>query len=52
MTSGHLVADGNLSLLRDIDPDGLVYAGRQLVAILSRKHLRVYDDPVSAVGHL
>ena len=33
VASRHLVADGNLSLLRDIDADRLVYAGRKLIGI-------------------
>ena len=52
VTSGHLIADGDFSLLGNVDADRLVHARRQLVAVLSGKYLRCHDDTVSAVGNL
>ena len=34
VAAGELVADADLALLADVDPDELVHAGRQLVAVL------------------
>ena len=52
VTAGHLVAHGDLSLLGNVDADGLIDPGSQLVAVLSGKYLRVDDDAVGAVRHL
>ena len=52
VTSGHLIADGDFSLLGNVDADRLVHARRQLVAVLSGKYLRCHDDTVSTVGNL
>ena len=52
VAAGHLVADGDLALLRDIDPDDLIYAGAHLVARLAGEDLDVDYDAALAVGHL
>ena len=52
MTASHLIADGNLSLLCNVDANGLIYARRQLVAVLSGKYLGINDDTVRAVRYL
>ena len=52
MTARHLIADRNLSLLRDVNADRLIDPGRQLIAVLSRKHLGVHDNSVFTVRHL
>ena len=46
VTSGHLITNGNLSLLCDIDTYGLVYTRGHLIAILSCKYLGIYDNTV------
>ena len=52
VAAGELVADGDLALLGHVDPDQLVDAGRQLVAVVTVEHLDVDDLAVLAVGHL
>ena len=52
VTSCHLVAHGDLSLLGNIDADRLIDSGGQLVAVLPGEHLGVHHDAVGAVGHL
>ena len=52
MTACHLVAYRNLSLLCNINSDCLIYAGRQLIAVLSGKHLSIHYNTVFAVGNL
>ena len=49
---GQLVADRDLALLGHVDPDQLVDAGRQLVAVVAVEHLDVDDLAGLAVGHL
>ncbi|VTR57918.1 Uncharacterised protein [Actinobacillus pleuropneumoniae] len=49
VTSGHFVAFGDFTLLCDVDANQLVDARRQLVAVLTRKHLHVHDDSVTTV---
>ena len=49
VTSRHLVADGNLSLLRDINSYKFVYAWRKFVFVGSRESLYVYDYTAFAV---
>ena len=51
MASGHLIADGEFSLLCDIAADNLVYAGSKLVAVFSGEHLNVNDNSVFAVRY-
>ena len=50
MTSRHLVADGDLSLLSDVDAHQLVDAGAQFVAVLAGEDLDIHDDAALAVG--
>ena len=52
MTAGHLIADTDLSLLCNIDTNGLGYARCQLVTVFSCKYLCVYDDTICAVRNL
>ena len=52
VAAGELVADADLALLGDVDPDQLVDAGGQLVAVLAGEHLDVDDLAALAVRHL
>ena len=52
VTAGEFVADGDLALLRDVDPHQLVDAGRQFVRVVTAEHLDVDDFARLAVGHL
>ena len=52
MTACHLVADRYLPLLCYINSHGLIYARRQLVAVLPCKYFRVHNDTVLAMGNL
>ena len=52
VAAGELVALGDLALLGDVDPDELVDARRQLVAVVAAEDLDVDDLAVLAVGHL
>jgi hypothetical protein len=52
VAAGELVAHADLALLGDVDPDQLVDAGRQLVALVTAEHLDVDDLARLAVGHL
>ncbi len=47
----HLVADLNFTLLRDVHAHQLVDAGGELVLILAREDLHVYDDAALSVGN-
>ena len=49
MAAGHLVADGDLTLLRDVDAHDLVDAGRHLVAVLTGEALDIDHDAGLAV---
>ena len=51
VTACHLVADRKLTLLSNVATNYLVYAGAELVAVLSCEHLNVYDDTVLTVRH-
>ena len=51
MTTSHLIADGNLSFLCNVDTNGLIYTRSQLVAVLSCKYLRINDDTVCTVRY-
>ena len=52
VASGQLVAVGDLALLRDVDADQLVDAGRQLVVVLAGEHPDADDLAGLAVRHL
>ena len=49
VTTSHLVADGNLTLLRDVNANLLVYAGSKLVAVLAVKGHYVNNNTAYAV---
>ena len=49
VTTCHLIADLNLSLLRNVDTNGLLNSRRKLIAVFSGKYLSVYDDTVLTV---
>src|SRR5699024_886756 len=49
VTSRHLVADRDFSLLSDVDADCLVDTRRQLIAVLSGKYFGLYYDTVLTV---
>ena len=51
VAAGHLVPDGDLPRLGDPDPDGLVHARRQVVAVLAGQDLNVDDFATFPVGH-
>src|SRR5512139_1611308 len=52
VTAGQLVTVGDLALLRDVDADQLVDAGRQLVALVTVEDLDADDLAGLAVRHL
>ena len=52
VAAGHLVADRDLALLRDVDADDLVDAGIHLVAALTGEDIDIDDDAAFTVGHL
>ncbi len=52
VTAGHLIADGDLPLLGDIDADDLVDTGGQLVAVFAGEDLDIDDDAGFAVRDL
>ena len=52
VAAGELVAHADLALLGHVDPDQLVDARRQLVALVAAEHLDVDDLAGLAVGHL
>ena len=52
MTSGHLIPNGNLSLLGDIDTYCLINARRQFIAIFSCKYFGIHDDTIFTMRHL
>ena len=52
MTAGHLIADGDLTLLSDIADNAHIYACRELVAVVSREYLYVNDNAGFTVRHL
>ena len=51
MTSGHLIADRDLSLLSNIDAHCLVHSWRQFISVISSKYLCIYDNTVLSVRH-
>ena len=52
MTSSHLITNGNLSLLCDIDTYRLINSWRQLITIFSCEYLGVYNDTILTVWYL
>ncbi len=52
MTSGHLVTDRNLSLLRNVDTNRLVHTGGQLIAVFSGEYPGIHNNTVLAVRNL
>ena len=52
VTSGHLIADVDLSLGGDVYADKFIYSGRKLVAVLAGKYLNVHNDTCLAVRNL
>ena len=51
MTACHLVSNGNLSLLRDINADCLIHSRRKLVAVFSCENLGIHDNTIFPVRH-
>ena len=49
VTTGHLIADLNFSLLRDINTNNFVYAGAEFIAVCTGEHLNINNDAVFAV---
>ena len=49
VTAGHLIAYGDLALLRDINAYDLVYAGIHLIARFACEHLDIHNDAALAV---
>ena len=52
VTSGHLVADADLTLGGNVAPNQFVDSRRQLVAVFSGEYLYVYDDSGFPMGNL
>ena len=51
MTSGHLITNRNLSLLRNVDTYRLIYSRRQFITVLSCKYLRIYNNTIFSVWY-
>ena len=51
VTSSHLVAFGNLALLRDVDAHQLIDTCRQFISIFTGEHLDVDDNAGAAMRH-
>ena len=51
VTACHLIADGNLTLLGDVDADHFVDAGGELVLVLAGEDLDINNDAAFAVGN-
>ena len=51
MTSGHLVTNGNLSLLGNVDTHCLVHTWRKLVSVFSCKYFGVYNNTIFSVRY-
>ena len=52
VTACHLIADRDLSLLRDVNANRLVHTGGKLISVLSGELLGIYDNAVFTVGNL
>ena len=52
VTAGHLITNGDLSLLGNVNAYRLVHARRQLVAVLPCKYFGIHDNTVGAVRYL
>ena len=51
VTSGHLITNGNLSLLCNINANRLIYSRRQFISILSCKYLRIHNNTIFAMWY-
>ena len=51
MTTSHLITNGDLSLLCNINTYCLIYSRAQLIAVLSCKYLGIYDNTIFTVGY-
>ncbi|MNZ94722.1 hypothetical protein D3C78_1138360 [compost metagenome] len=51
VTSGHFIAFGNFPFLRDVSTNQLINSRRQLIAVLTSKHLHVYNNTVSTMRY-
>ena len=51
MAARHLIAHGDLALLRDVYAHQLIHAWRQLVFIFAREYLHVHDHAAFAMRH-
>ena len=52
MTTSHLITNGDLSLLCDVNTYRLIYSRRQLVTIFSCEYLGIYNDTVLTMRYL
>ena len=52
MTTCHLIAYGDFSLLCDINADCLIYSGCQLIAVLTGKYLGIHYNTIFAMRYL
>ena len=52
VTTSHLIADRDFSLLCDVDADCLVYSRRKFVAVFTGKYFGVHDDTILTVRYL
>ena len=51
MTTSHLITNGDLSLLCNINTYCLIYSRAQLIAVLSCKYLGIYDNTIFTVRY-
>ena len=52
MTAGHLITNGNLSFLCDVNAYRLIYTRRQLITVLTCKYLRIYYNTIFSMRNL
>ena len=52
MTTGHLITDRNLTLLCNVNADGLVHTRRQLITGLACKYLGIHNNSVRSMRNL
>ena len=52
MTACHLIANGNLPFLGNINADCLIYPRRQFIAVFPRKYFCIYHNPIFPMRYL
>ena len=52
MTACHLITNGNLSLLCNVNADCLIYSGCQFITVLTGKYLCIYYNTIFTMRYL